>query len=91
MQITVNQIQFDLTDVVGVSASDIQNLEIRYDVNNDGLIGVGETAKIADSGTVGNLITLTYLGYKPGYYLELTGITGNIANVTASTIVKVGA
>ena len=56
-QITVNQIQFDLTDVVGVSASDIQNLEIRYDVNNDGLIGVGETAKIAASGTVSNLIT----------------------------------
>jgi len=44
-----------------------------------------------DNTTVGNLITLTYLGYKPGYYLELTGITGNIANVTASTIVKVGA
>ena len=51
-QVTVTQVQFQLSSVTGISQTDIGNFLIYVDTNNDGAIGTGETTTVGGSGSV---------------------------------------
>ena len=49
-QVTVTQVQFQLSSVTGIAQADLSNLLIYQDANNDGTIGGGETTTVGGSG-----------------------------------------
>ena len=50
-QVTVSQVQFQLSSVTGIAQGDLSNLLIYKDDNNDGAIGGGETTTVGGSGS----------------------------------------
>jgi hypothetical protein len=60
-QVTVTQIQFQLSAVTGIVQTDIGNFLVYQDDNNDGTIGTGETTAVGGSGSVNvGVTTITF-------------------------------
>ena len=60
-QVTVTQVQFQLSSVTGIAQGDVGNFLIYQDDNNDGAIGVGETTTVGGSGAVNaGMTTITF-------------------------------
>ena len=60
-QVTVTQVQFQLSSVTGIVQTDIGNFLIYQDDNNDGAIGTGETTTVGGSGSVNaGVTTITF-------------------------------
>ena len=60
-QVTVTQVQFQLSSVTGIAQGDVGNFLIYQDDNNDGAIGAGETTTVGGTGAVNaGMTTITF-------------------------------
>jgi hypothetical protein len=60
-QVTVTQVQFQLSAVTGIAQSDLSSLLIYQDDNNDGAVGAGETTTVGGAGAVNaGVTTITF-------------------------------
>jgi hypothetical protein len=92
-QVTVSEVQFQLSSVSGIVQGDFSSLEIYVDDNNDGTIDVGEITTVGGSGTVdAGVATITF---GTDFNISASGtvnyiLKGDVSNLAINDTVTIG-
>jgi hypothetical protein len=92
-QVTVSEVQFQLSSVTGIVQGDFANLEIYVDTDNGGTIEAGETTTVGGSGTVNaGVTTITFstsINISASTAVNYI-LTGDVSNLVQNDTVTIG-